>query len=368
MTIPFLNLQPAHAAIRAEMQQAFGEVYDSNWFILGNKLSNFEAEYAAFSNVRHAVGVSNGLDALFLALKVLNIGPGDEVIVPSNTYIATALAVSHTGARPVYAEPDARTYNIDPVNIEPLINSRTKAIITVHLYGQACNMDTISSIASAHKLHIIEDNAQAHGATWNNRITGSWGTINATSFYPGKNLGALGDGGALTTNNASLAADAKMLRNYGSEEKYVNKTQGYNMRLDELQAAFLSVKLKHLATWTQQRQQIAAWYHAGLSGTPGIILPYTQPGATHVYHLFVIRTSKRNELMTYLASCGIGTLIHYPIPLYMQEAYKEEGYKSGDFPIAGEMAASCLSLPLWPGMSEGEVMFVVDAIKKFFYA
>jgi dTDP-4-amino-4,6-dideoxygalactose transaminase len=366
--IPFLDFHAAHSLIKKEMLAAFEEVYDSNWFILGNKLLQFEKEYAAFNNVTFTIGVSNGLDALFLSLKALGIGPGNEVIVPSNTYIATALAVSNVGAIPVFAEPDIHTYNIDPGQIEALITQQTRAIIPVHLYGQACAMDEIMQIANKHNLFVIEDNAQAHGAAFNNKLTGAWGKINATSFYPGKNLGALGDGGAITTNDETLAQKVKLLRNYGSEVKYINKEQGYNMRLDECQAAFLSVKLKYLTEWTKQRQQIAGWYADGLQNIGDIVLPVCHAEATHVYHLFVIRTVKRNALAEYLSGLGIGTLIHYPVPPHLQQAYSHLGGKPGDFPIAEQLAETCLSLPLWPGMAEGDVDYIVTIIKQFFHA
>lgn len=366
MTIPFLNFEPAHQAVKTEMQQAFEQVYDSYWYIMGKQLTEFETAYAGFSDTRFAVGVANGLDALHLSLKALGIGPGDEVIVPSNTYIATALAVSYVGATPVFAEPDIKTYNIDPLNIEAVITPKTKAIIPVHLYGQACDMQRIMDIAGRHNLFVIEDNAQAHGATFNNKITGSWGHVNGTSFYPGKNLGALGDAGGVTTNDEALAQKVKVLRNYGSQVKYKNEVIGHNMRLDELQAAFLKVKLKYLMQWTAQRQQIAAWYDEALNGVGDLILPFTQDGATHVYHLYVIRSQKRDALQQHLSNAGIGTLIHYPIPPHLQEAYQDLGYAAGDFPLAEAIAATTLSIPLWPGMTRQMVDTVADTIKSFY--
>jgi dTDP-4-amino-4,6-dideoxygalactose transaminase len=292
MNIPFLNFEPMHSVIRQEMQEAFASVYDSYWYVLGQSVSLFEKEYAAFHNTQHCIGVSNGLDALHLALKACGVGPGDEVMVPSNTYIATALAVSYVGATPIFVEPNKDTFNLSTANIEAAITPRTKAIMPVHLYGQACEMEAIMEIAKKHNLLVIEDNAQAQGAAFEGKITGSWGHANGTSFYPGKNLGALGDAGAVTTDDATLAAKIKMLRNYGSQKKYYNEVIGHNMRLDELQAAFLSVKLKHLAAWTAQRQEIASWYDEALQDMEGIILPTTHPKATHVYHLYVIRSEK----------------------------------------------------------------------------
>lgn len=366
MGVPFLNFEPMHSAIKPEMQKAFEKVYDSYWYVMGKELTEFEQSYSTFNKVEHTIGVSNGLDALHLALKSLGIGPGDEVIVPSNTYIATALAASYVGATPVFVEPNPLTYNINPDNIEAAITAKTKAIMPVHLYGQACEMEAIMDIAERHNLYVIEDNAQAHGAAYANKITGSWGKANGTSFYPGKNLGALGDGGAITTNDPAIAKRVKVLRNYGSQVKYQNEVIGHNMRLDELQAAFLSVKLNYLQQWTAQRQQIAAWYNESLSGIGDLVPPYVQPNSTHVYHLYVIKTKLRKELQEYLASNGIGTLIHYPIPPHLQEAYVHLGYKSGDFPIAEELAGTCLSLPIWPGMSKSEVTEVCDAIESFY--
>jgi len=366
MRIPFLSFSDTNAVIKPEILTAFEQFFDSSWYVLGERVKQFENEYALYNNVEHCVGVSNGLDALHIALKALNIGPGDEVIVPSNTYIATALAVSYVGATPIFAEPDATTYNISPASIEAAITPRTKAVMPVHLYGQSCEMEAIMKIATIHNLIVIEDNAQSQGATFNGKITGSWGDMNGTSFYPGKNLGALGDAGAVTTNNAELAHKARILRNYGSEKKYYNECIGFNMRLDECQAAMLSVKLKYLNGWTTQRQKIAEWYNEGLSNAGDVITPVTHKDATHVYHVYVIRTQHRNDLQAYLNENGVGTLIHYPIPPHMQQAYSHLGLKKGDFPIAEEIANTCLSLPMWPGISKDDVAYVCDTIKKYF--
>lgn len=366
MKIPFLNFAPVHKQLKNEMMNEFESFYDSNWYIMGKKLEQFEVEYADFNDTKYSVGISNGLDALHLSLRALGIKEGDEVIVPSNTYIASVIAVSNVGATPVLVEPDIKTYNISPKNIEENITSKTKAILPVHLYGQTCEMDKIMEIAEKHNLFVIEDNAQAHGATCNGKITGSFGDINATSFYPGKNLGALGDGGAVTTNSEELANKVRMYRNYGSKKKYFNEVIGYNMRLDECQAGFLSIKLKHLMDWTAQRNELANHYIKSLSKIQEVILPFTHPNSTHAYHLFVIRTEKRNELQSYLTECGIGTLIHYPVPPHLQKAYEFKNHKKGDFPIAEEIANSCLSLPLWPGMTFEEVEVVSSAIAQFF--
>ena len=366
MTIPFLSFDAMHAPIKIEMMQCFEKFYDSNWYVLGDQVKQFEKEYAAFNNVEHCIGVSNGLDALHIALKVLEIGAGDEVIVPSNTYIASALAVSYVGAKPVFVEPDLNTYNIDPLKIESAITNRTKAIMPVHLYGQCCEMEAIMSIAKKNNLFVIEDNAQSQGATYNGVLSGAWGNINGTSFYPGKNLGALGDAGGITTNNEALATKALVLRNYGSQKKYFNEVIGYNMRLDECQAGFLSVKLNYLDEWTKQRQQIAGWYNAALAGVEEIILPKIALNATHVFHLYIIRTPLRDALQAYLHQQGIGTLIHYPVPPHLQQAYQHLNHKQGDFPIAEEIANSCLSIPIWPGMQKSDVAMVVKSIKDFY--
>jgi dTDP-4-amino-4,6-dideoxygalactose transaminase len=366
MQIPFLSFKHMNQVIKPEIMEAFETFFDKSWYVLGDRVKAFEKEYALFNHTDYAVGLSNGLDALHIALKAVGVGAGDEVIVPSNTYIATLLAVSYVGAKPVLVEPDEKTYNINPLLIEQSITRNTRAIIPVHLYGQACNMLEIMRIAEKNSLHVIEDNAQAHGAAWNGKLTGSWGHINATSFYPGKNLGALGDAGAVTTSDAGLAKKASILRNYGSAKKYYNEVIGYNMRLDECQAAFLSIKLNYLNEWTTQRQQIASWYNELLNGLGDLVLPEVAQPATHVYHLYVIRTEKRDSLQNFLQEQGIGTLIHYPVPPHLQEAYRNLGFETGKFPIAEVIANTCLSLPLWPGMTEKEVKKVCDSIRTFF--
>lgn len=365
-TIPFFSFEAMHSAIREEMLCAFEEVYDSYWYVNGTQVKAFESEYAQFNNVTNCIGVSNGLDALFLALKALGIKKGDEIIIPSNTYIATALAASYLEAKIVFVEPDIGTYNIDPSKIESAITTRTKAIMPVHLYGQSCDMESIMDIAKRHNLYVVEDNAQSQGATFNGKITGSWGDANATSFYPGKNLGALGDAGAVTTNNTKIAADINTLRNYGSQKKYYNEVIGHNMRLDELQAAFLREKLSHLNSWNNQRIEIAGIYQAELNGINKLILPKAHPKSNHVYHQFIIRTKKRNELMDYLNKQGVATMIHYPIPPYMQQAYQHLNLKKGTFPIADELAETMISLPIWPGLTKEEVQYVCQQIKTFF--
>ena len=372
MKIPFNSFATTHPQLREEAIKTFENFYDSEYYILGNMVKNFEKQYAELSHTKHCIGVANGLDALHIALKVLGIGEGHEVIVPSNTYIATVLAISYVGAKPVFVEPRLDSYNLNPDAIEVAITPRTKAIMPVHLYGQACEMEQIMQIAKKHNLFVIEDNAQGHLATYNNKITGSFGHINATSFYPTKNLGALGDAGAMTTDNEKWATDCTTYRNYGSQKRYYNEVIGLNSRLDELQAGLLSVKLKYLQAWTADRQRIAKQYLQELQelqvweDSGNLVLPKTVTNASHVYHLFVIRTSKRNELQQFLADNGIGSLIHYPIPPHLQEAYKNLGYKKGDFPIAEQMAETCLSLPIYPYLKEEQISEVCDTIKKFF--
>lgn len=353
--------------IKAELLPSFENFIDKGWYVLGDQVKQFEKDYADFCTTKHTVGVANGLDALIIALKTLNIGPGDEVIVPSNTYIASWLAVSYVGATPIPVEPRIDTYNINPNLIEAAITSKTKAIMPVHLYGQCCEMEAIMNIALKHNLFVVEDNAQSQGATYNGQITGSFGHINGTSFYPGKNLGAYGDAGAITTNDEHLYHRANVIRNYGSQKKYYNEIKGINSRLDELQAGFLSIKLKHLNKWSKQRNHIASLYNQMLHGVGDVVKPELANGATSVYHLYVIRTNKRDELQQYLNTHEVGTLIHYPLPPHLQEAYQELGYQKGDFPLAETIADTCLSLPLFPGLTDEQVEQVCNTIKQFYH-
>jgi dTDP-4-amino-4,6-dideoxygalactose transaminase len=355
-----------HAAMREEALEAMRRVYDSQWYILGPEVAQFEQAYREFNRVAHTVGVGNGLEALTLALRALGIGPGDEVLVPSNTYIATWLAVSHAGATPVPVEPDPATSNLNPANLEAALTPRSRAILPVHLYGQPCQMPQILAVARRHGLVVIEDNAQAQGATFDGQLTGSFGDASGTSFYPTKNLGALGDAGAITTNSAVVAQQLRLLRNYGAEQKNQHDLLGYNSRLDELQAALLHVKLRHLPAWTRQRRQLAAWYTEQLAGLPGLQLPATAAGAEPVWHLYVVHTARRAALQQHLAKCGIGTLVHYPVPPHLQPAYAHLGLPAGALPIAESLAATCLSLPLWPGMTREQVAAVTQAIRAFY--
>lgn len=365
MKVPYLSFDKANEQIRAESLAAFTKFFDKKWFVLGQEVKTFEADYAAYSGTTHCVGVANGLDGLIIALKVLGIGEGDEVLVASNSYIATVISISNVGATPIFVEPDERTYNVDPDKLEAAITPRTKAIMPVHLYGQPCEMDKIMAIARKHNLKVVEDNAQGHGATYDGQVTGSFGDVNATSFYPTKNLGALGDAGALTTNNAELAKEASKVRNYGFEKRYYCQYKGMNSRLDECQAAMLNVKLKYMAEWTAERRKISAWYDEKLADIPGVILPYDLPKANSVNHIYLIRSEQRDELQAHLTEKDVGTLIHYPVPPHLQEAYQDLGYQKGDFPIAEKLANTSLSLPLFIGMTEKQVEYVANQIKVF---
>lgn len=367
MKIPYFSFEGIHQpAIKQALIDQFAHFLDSNYFILGKAVSHFEQEYATYNQVKHCIGVANGLDALHLCLRALNIGAGDEVIVPSNTYIASWLAVSYTGAIPIPVEPDPQTYNIDPLRIEAAISPRTKAIMPVHLYGQACEMERIMQIAEKYALAVVEDNAQAQGASYKGIKTGAFGIANGVSFYPGKNIGALGDAGAITTNDAAIAERIAMLRNYGSKIKYYNEEQGYNSRLDEAQAGFLSVKLPYLDAQNQERRKIATLYNELLAGVGDTVLPHVAEGATSVWHIYPLRTTHREKLQAYLHEKGIGTLIHYPVPPHLQKAYRGLGYQKGDFPLAEEIAATELSLPIYPNLSIENIEYIAHHIKTFF--
>lgn len=366
MKIPFLNLKQLNEPFEKDFEQAYRDFIQSGWYILGEKVSAFEQEYSNFIDVKHTIGVANGLDALILCLKALNIGFGDEVILPSNTYIASWLAVSYVGATPIPIEPRIETYNMNPELIEAAITLKTKAIMPVHLYGQICEMEEIMAIANKHSLYVIEDNAQSQGATYKGLVSGSWGHCNGTSFYPGKNLGALGDGGAVTTNNADLASIVRVIRNYGSEKKYYNEVKGINSRLDELQAAFLSIKLKRIREDNNNRNEAAKLYNELLLGVGDLILPQIAGDASSVYHLYVIRTKKRDKLQAHLNEKGIGTMIHYPVPPHLQEAYSDLGYNKGDFPIAEEISETCLSLPMSSYLNSEEIIEITSVISSYF--
>lgn len=361
--IPFLDLKAAYHELKQELDVAIARVVSSGWFIGGSEVEQFEADYATYCGATYTVGVANGLDALHLALRAMGVGPGDEVIVPSNTYIATWLAVSQCGATPVPVEPDAHTYNIDPARIEVAITTRTKVILPVHLYGQPADMDPILAIARKHGLKVLEDGAQAHGAKYKGKRLGAHGDAVAWSFYPGKNLGAMGDGGAVTTNDAQLADRIQVLRNYGSRVKYVNVVQGYNSRIDPLQAAILGVKLKHLDQWNARRSAIAAQYKVGLADC-GLTLPFVPVWAEPVWHLYPVLSPQRDTLQRALARLGVGTLIHYPIPPHLQDAYSHLKYDTGRMTIAERIHSTELSLPMGPHLEAISVLRVIDACKK----
>lgn len=363
MRVPFLDLCGIVGTSRDELIEAATRVIDSGWYILGDEVARFEADFAFYCGTARCVGVANGLDALTLALRALGIGPGDEVIVPSNTYIATWLAVSHVGAVPVPVEPDERTYNVDPSLIEAAVTSRTRAILPVHLYGQPADLDPIRAIATRHGLAVLEDGAQAHGARYSGMRLGSGDALVAWSFYPGKNLGALGDGGGVTCNDAAQADAIATLRNYGSRVKYQNEVIGYNSRLDEMHAAFLRVRLARLDAENDNRRTIAARYLAGLEGS-GVVLPFVPDWAEPVWHLFVVRHPRRDALTAALAEAGIGTVIHYPVPPHLQPAYSGMGLAAGSLPISEAIHREVLSLPIGPGMSDDAVDAVIDAVRR----
>lgn len=362
--ISFVSFRPMERELDRELHEAFTRVLSNSWYIDGQEDKRFEKSFADFCGARFCVGVGNGLDALVLSLKALGIGQGDEVIIPSNTYIATALAVSYAGAAPVFAEPDIATFNISPEEIQKKITPRTKAVIPVHLYGQACEMDSILSIAKEHNLYLIEDCAQAHGAEYKGRKVGTFGHLAAFSFYPGKNLGALGDAGAVVTDSEELASRVRALGNYGSDYKYHHIYKGHNSRLDELQAAFLQAKLPLLDKMNAYRRQAAAWYLEGIKH-PQIILPRIIPEVLPVWHVFAIRSSQRDDLEKYLTENGVGTNKHYPIPIHMQKCYADLNIQEGDLPIAEEISRTELSLPMYYGISKEEINDVIDIINKF---
>jgi len=362
--VKFLDLAALHAPLRAELDAAYKRVMDSGWFITGPELEAFEQEFAAYSKVKHAIGVANGLEALHLILRAYGIGPGDEVIVPANTFIATWLAVSQVGARPVPVEPDPATYNMDPARVEERITPRTRAIMAVHLYGQMADMPKLREIADRHGLRLIEDAAQAHGAAAHGRTAGSVGDAAGFSFYPGKNLGALGDGGAVTTHDDVLADKIRLLRNYGSRVKYHHEAAGYNSRLDEMQAAFLRVKLKYLECWNAQRREQAAIYTQELSGMPGLVLPDVPDWAVPVWHLYVVRTAQRDGLQAWLADAGIHTMVHYPIPPHLQGAYRDAGIAAeGTLPVSEAIHREVLSLPIGAHLTPEQQQRVVERLR-----
>lgn len=364
MNIPFVSFLPMERELDKDLRAAFDRVFSRSWYIDGAEDKAFEKAFAEYCGTAYCIGVGNGLDALMLALKALNIGEGDEVIVPSNTYIATALAVTYVGAVPVFVEPDINTFNIDPKKIEASVTDRTKAIMPVHLYGQACDMDPILAVAQKYGLKIVEDCAQAHGATYRGKKVGTFGDAAGFSFYPGKNLGALGDAGAVVTDDEALAAKIRALGNYGSDYKYHHIYKGNNSRLDELQAAFLAAKLPHLDRMNEERRRIADLYTAGIRNEK-IILPYVNENCVPVWHIYGIRCRERDKLEQYLKDRGISTNKHYPIPMHLQGCYRDLGIEKGALPVAEEISSTELSLPMYYGMTDEEVQYVIDAVNHF---
>ncbi|GGT19145.1 DegT/DnrJ/EryC1/StrS family aminotransferase [Streptomyces purpureus] len=364
MKVPFLDLKAPHAEIRAELDEAYHRVVDSGWFLLGEETTAFESEFAAYCGAEHCVSVGSGCDALELTLRALGIGAGDEVIVPSATYIATWLSVSETGATPVPVEADDATQLLDPALVEAAITPATRAIMPVHLYGQSADLAALRRIADRHGLALVDDAAQAHGARHRGQRIGTGTTATAFSFYPGKNLGALGDGGAVTTSDGELAERIRLLRNYGSRRKYHHELRATNSRLDELQAALLRAKLPHLDRWNHRRGEIAARYLADLAGLPGIRLPRVAAWAEHAWHLFVIRCADRDALQRSLTEAGVGTLVHYPVPVHLSQAYADDAtWPAGTYPIAESIAAQVLSLPMGPHLSDDDVTHVIAAVR-----
>lgn len=346
-----------------EFEEKALKVLRSGWYVLGEEVSAFENEFAAYVGAKYCVGLASGLDSLWLAFRVLGIGAGDEVIVQGNTYIASVMGITINGATPVFTEPDDY-YEIDPAKIEEKITDRTKAVLVVHLYGQATNMAPIVALCRKYKLRLVEDCAQSHGACFQGKMTGTFGDIGCFSFYPSKNLGAFGDGGAIVTDDEAIAADMRVYRNYGSEKRYYNKVVGTNSRLDEIQAGLLRVRLSHLDELTREKREIAGRYLAEVRNEK-ILLPKAIDGATHVYHQFVIRCRERERLIAELKEKGIGTIIHYPIPPHLAEAYTYLGFREGDFPITERLAREVLSIPMYNGMTEEEQSYVIDALNAF---
>ncbi len=366
MKVPILDLKPAYDELRAELDAAYHRVMESGWLLLGRELEGFEAEYAASVGARCCVGVANGLEAMQLVLMARGIGPGDEVIVPSHGYIATWLAVTHVGARPVPCEPDPLTYNLDPERLETLVTPRTRAILPIHLYGQTAAMPAIMAVAERHGLFVLEDAAQSHGALCHGRAAGNLGHAAGVSFYPSKNLGALADAGAVTTSDETLADRLRHLRNYGSKVRYQNDYAGLNSRLSELQAAFLRAKLPKLEAWNARRAVLARHYLDQFDGVGDLVLPHVPAWASPVWHLFVVRTKRRSALQAHLSAAGIGTQVHYPVPPHLAGAYAGAGWKRGDFPLAEQLAGEVLSLPIGPHMSLAQVGYVCASVREFY--
>ncbi len=366
MKVPFLDLKQNYETVKSEVLKEVNDVFDRTAYVLGPKVEAFEKEFGHKHAVKHCLGVSSGTDGNHLALWALGVGHGDEVIVPANTYIATAWGATLCGAKPVFVDCDPEGYNIDPNKIDTAITPRTKAIVAVHLYGQTADMDPIVKIGQKRNVAVVEDAAQAHMATYRGKPVGGLSRISSFSFYPGKNLGAYGEGGAVATNDGSLASRVRMFRDHGQSKKYHHDELGHNYRMEAIQGAVLGVKLKYLDRWTEQRRHVAARYGSLLSGIGDIVTPKEMPFARHVYHLYVIQTKERDRLQKYLTDKGVSTGLHYPIPLHLQKCFANLGYKKGDFPVTEQLADRCLSLPMYPELSEEQIQFVVDSIGGFF--
>ena len=366
MKVPFIDLKKQYDSIKEEIDSAIQEVIDNSAFILGKSVFDFEIDFAKAHNVKHCLAVSSGTDANHLALWSLGITPGDEVIIPANTFIATAWGATLCGATPVFVDCEKDSYNIDPEKIEEKITPNTKAIVAVHLYGQPADMDPLISIAAKHNLILLEDAAQAHLAEYKGKKIGGLGTSTSFSFYPGKNLGAFGEGGAVTTNDDDIALKIKMYRDHGSVKKYYHETFGHNYRMEGIQGAVLKVKLKYLNEWTDKRRAVAKKYYEQLKNLKEILLPKEMSYAKHVYHLFIIQTSRRDELQKFLNENNVATGLHYPIPLHLQKCFEHLGYKKGDFPVTDNLADNCLSLPMFPELTDEQILYTTDIIKDFF--
>jgi len=363
MNVPFLDLKAQYTAIKDEIHAAVGEVMEKTAFAGGPFVAGFEQEFAKFCNCKHAMGVGNGTDALWLSLLALGIGPGDEVITVPNTFIATAEAITYCGAKPVFVDVEEKTYNMDPALLNAAITPRTKAVIPVHLFGQTADMDAILAIAGAHGLPVVEDACQAHGAEYKSRKAGSMGVTGCFSFYPGKNLGAYGEAGAVVTNDDAIAAKIRMFRDHGQSKKYYHGVIGWNARMDGIQGAVLSVKLKYLAGWNEARREHAREYTRLLASIEGVSEPREADYAKHIYHIYAVRTGQRDRLMTALTEQGISCGIHYPVPVHLQEAYHCLGLARGSFPVAEKCAEEFLSLPMFPELTTGQITYVVDKLK-----
>lgn len=366
MNIPLVDLKAQYASIKPEIDAAIQRILDNTSFIMGQELAAFEEAFSTYMHVKHTIGVANGTDALLLAMVALGIGPGDEIITTPHTFVATVEPIIHRGARPVFVDIDPVTYNLDPAQIEQAITERTRAILPVHIYGQPANMSAIKAIADRHNLDILEDAAQAHGAEYDGRRVGSWSRLTGFSFYPGKNLGAYGDGGAITTNDDALAVKLRQLRDHGSHQKYAHVLVGYNSRLDAMQAAIMAVKLNYIEQWTEQRRRNAAYYTQALAGVPGVVAPAEDPQARHVYHLYVIQVpGDREAAFSFLRERGVGVGIHYPNPIHLQSCMADLGYRPGDFPHAEALCQRIISLPMYPELSTEAMDTVVAAVRAY---